>query len=538
MSKFTDPYVEGLARGWQIVDASALTGDRQLEADVVIVGTGAGGGVTAETLCKAGLKVVLLEEGPLKTTRDFKMRESEAYPSLYQESAARQTKDKGISILQGRTVGGSTTVNWTSSFRTPPDTLTFWQKNFGLKDHTVEQLQPWFEMMERRLHVQDWLTAPNANNNVLKVGAEKLGISWGHIRRNINGCWNLGYCGMGCPTNAKQSMLITTIPFALQHGATLVHHVRAHHLLLDGDRVLGVECQAMDQAGVRPGSARVKVKAPHVVLSAGAIGSPALLLRSKAPDPYKLVGSRTFLHPTTISMATMPGKIDASSGAPQSLYSDHFLHTQPVDGDIGFKIEVPPLHPLLASINVMASGEQHAQFMSQFQHVNAMLSLLRDGFHPQSTGGQVELRSDDTPVLDYKISEYVWQGVRHSLLAMGEMQFAAGATMAMPAHDQATPQTSFAAYKKALEALPMEVLRSRVVSAHVMGGCRMGSDPKNAVINADGQHHHLRNLHVIDGSMFPTSIGANPQLSIYGIAARNAAKLALQLTGKPVPALA
>ncbi len=99
MSKFTDPYVEGLARGWQIVDASALTGDRQLEADVVIVGTGAGGGVTAETLCKAGLKVVLLEEGPLKTTRDFKMRESEAYPSLYQESAARQTKDKGISII-------------------------------------------------------------------------------------------------------------------------------------------------------------------------------------------------------------------------------------------------------------------------------------------------------------------------------------------------------------------------------------------------------------------------------------------------------
>ena len=538
MSKFIDPYVEGLARGWQIVDASTLTADKQLEADVVIIGTGAGGGVTAETLCKAGLKVVLLEEGPLKTTRDFKMRESEAYPSLYQESAARQTKDKGISILQGRTVGGSTTVNWTSSFRTPPDTLRFWQQNFGLKDHTVEQLQPWFEMMERRLHVQDWLTAPNANNNVLKVGAEKLGISWGHIRRNINGCWNLGYCGMGCPTNAKQSMLITTIPFALDHGATLVHHVRAQQLVLDGDRVLGVACQAMDAAGVRPTSARVTVKARHVVLAAGAIGSPALLLRSKAPDPYKLVGRRTFLHPTTISMATMPEKIEANNGAPQSLYSDHFLHTQPVDGAMGFKIEVPPLHPMLASINVMASGEQHAQFMSQFPHVNAMLSLLRDGFHTQSTGGQVLLRSDGTPQLDYPISDYVWQGVRQSLLAMGEMQFAAGATMAMPAHDQATPQTTFAGYKQLVESLPMEVLRARVVSAHVMGGCRMGSDPKNAVVNADGQHHHLRNLHVIDGSMFPTSIGANPQLSIYGIAARNAAKLAQQLTGKPAPALA
>lgn len=538
MSKFIDPYVAGLERGWQIIDASTLVQDQQLEADVVIVGTGAGGGVTAETLSKAGLKVILLEEGPLKSTRDFKMRESEAYPSLYQESAARQTKDKGISILQGRTVGGSTTVNWTSCFRTPPDTLKFWQQNFGLKEHTVEQLQPWFEMMERRLHVQDWLTEPNANNSVLKAGAEKIGISWGKIRRNINGCWNLGYCGMGCPTNAKQSMLITTIPFALDHGATLVHHVRAHKLLLQGDQVSGVECQAMEVSGVHPSRLKLTVKARHVVLSAGAIGSPALLLRSNAPDPYKLVGSRTFLHPTTISMASMPDKIEANSGAPQSLYSDHFLHTQAVDAEMGFKIEVPPLHPLLASINVMATGPQHAEFMSNFPYVNAMLSLLRDGFHPQSVGGQVELRKDGTPLLDYKISDYVWEGVRRSLMVMGEMQFAAGAKMAMPAHDQATPQTTFAGYKKALEALPMEVLRSRVVSAHVIGGCGMGMDPKHSVIDGNGKHHHLSNLHVIDGSMFPTSIGANPQLSIYGIAARNASKLAQQLTGKPTPVLA
>lgn len=538
MSRLHDPIQEGLKRGWQVLGGAYGTRPEKMVCDVAIIGSGAGAGISAELLTRAGLKVVIVEEGPLQSSADFNQKEVEAYASLYQEGGVRKTKDKGINILQGRCVGGSTTVNWTSSFRTPAGTLAYWQEHYGLMDYTNDGLAPYFQQAETRLSITPWLTPPNENNDVLRRGAAKLGIPAAAILRNVKGCWNLGSCGMGCPTNAKQSMLITTIPFALQHGATLVHHVRAHHLLLDGDRVLGVECQAMDQAGVRPGSARVKVKAPHVVLSAGAIGSPALLLRSKAPDPYKLVGSRTFLHPTTISMATMPGKIDASSGAPQSLYSDHFLHTQPVDGDIGFKIEVPPLHPLLASINVMASGEQHAQFMSQFQHVNAMLSLLRDGFHPQSTGGQVELRSDDTPVLDYKISEYVWQGVRHSLLAMGEMQFAAGATMAMPAHDQATPQTSFAAYKKALEALPMEVLRSRVVSAHVMGGCRMGSDPKNAVINADGQHHHLRNLHVIDGSMFPTSIGANPQLSIYGIAARNAAKLALQLTGKPAPALA
>lgn len=538
MSQFHDPIVAGLERGWKVLDGAALAQDQTLEADVVIVGTGAGGGVTAETLARAGLKVILLEEGPLKSTRDFRMREAEAYPALYQESAARQTKDKGISILQGRSVGGSTTVNWTSSFRTPADTLKYWQTQFGLKDFTVEQLQPWFEMMERRLHIQDWNTAPNANNLVLKTGAEKLGISWGHIRRNINGCWNLGYCGMGCPTNAKQSMLITTVPTAMDLGATLLYRVRAEKLLLQGDRVQGVECRTMDAAGVAPGSVRLTLRARHVVLAAGAIGSPAILLRSDTPDPHQLLGTRTFLHPTTISMAVMPDKVEPFNGAPQSLYSDHFLHTQPVDGPIGFKMEVPPIHPILGAINIMQIGQQHAQYIQQLPYVNAIISLLRDGFHPDSVGGKVELRKDGTPLLDYPISDYVWEGVRRALKINGEMQFAAGAKMVMPAHDQSRPYYSVAELHAALDRLPMQILRARVVSAHVMGGCRMGSDEKNAVIDPDGRHYQLHNLHVIDGSMFPTSIGANPQLSIYGIAARNAAKLAQQLTGKAAPVLA
>jgi choline dehydrogenase-like flavoprotein len=113
--------IEGMGSGWKVIDASALVADRTLEADVAIVGSGAGGGIAAEILAKAGLKVAIVEEGPLKTSSDFKMREADAYPQLYQESAARKTKDKAINILQGRCVGGSTTVNWTSSFRTPAD---------------------------------------------------------------------------------------------------------------------------------------------------------------------------------------------------------------------------------------------------------------------------------------------------------------------------------------------------------------------------------------------------------------------------------
>ena len=142
-----DPVAAGIASGWDVIDASRLDHDMTLESDVVIVGTGAGGGTAAEILADAGLRVVLLEEGPLKSSRDFRMLESDAYPQLYQESAARKTKDRAINILQGRCVGGGTTVNWTSSFRTPPATLAYWQREFGLTDFTVEAMAPWFAKM-------------------------------------------------------------------------------------------------------------------------------------------------------------------------------------------------------------------------------------------------------------------------------------------------------------------------------------------------------------------------------------------------------
>lgn len=150
---FPDPYESGRAAGWKIVDASLLEQDLTLEADVVIVGSGAGGGTAAEILAESGWRVVLVEEGPLQTSRDFHMREAQAYPALYQESAARKTRDKAINILQGRCVGGSTTVNWTSSFRTPPATLLHWAKAHGLKGYGEAELAPWFERMEKRLNI-------------------------------------------------------------------------------------------------------------------------------------------------------------------------------------------------------------------------------------------------------------------------------------------------------------------------------------------------------------------------------------------------
>ena len=263
-----DPVAAGLARGWRVIDGATLVADQQLGCDVAIVGTGAGGGITADLLTRAGLDVVLIEEGPLKSSRDFKMREADAYPQLYWDSASRKTHDKAINILQGRAVGGSTTVNWTSSFRTPPETLKVWRERFGLKAFTEAALAPVFEQVERRLAIAPWTVPANENNDLLRRGAAALGIPTAAIRRNVRDCWNLGYCGMGCPTNAKQSMLVTCIPDALGRGARLFTRLRADRVAFVGNRVDHLVCRALRDDGLTPSGATLTVRARHVVLPA------------------------------------------------------------------------------------------------------------------------------------------------------------------------------------------------------------------------------------------------------------------------------
>ena len=384
------------------------------------------------------------------------------------------------------------------------------------------------DSVEERLGIAPWTVAPNANNSALARGASSLGIRWGAIRRNVRQCWNLGYCGLGCPTNAKQSMLVTTIPHALDRGATLVTRARAMRLVLRGDAVDSLESAAMDASGTAPSNRRIRVRARLYIAAAGAIGSPALLLRSSVPDPYAQVGIRTFLHPTVVSAALMPERVDGFAGAPQTVYSDHYLESVPIDGPVGFKLEAPPVHPVLAAITLPSHGSAHAAWMQRLPHMQVLIALLRDGFHRDSAGGRVRLARDGTPLLDYALTPYLLNGARRAMIAMAELQFAAGATSVMPVHDEGDGYPSLGAARAAISAFDLRPRATTVVSAHVMGGCALGPDPRRAVVDETGRHHHLANLYVVDGSLFPTSIGANPQLSIYAIAA----KLATGITGR------
>ncbi|MCP3986606.1 MAG: GMC family oxidoreductase [bacterium] len=515
----------------EIYSGAALERDLHLEADVVIVGSGAGGGVTAEILSQAGLRVVLLEEGAHRTSSDFDLRELSTFAKLYYDGGLRPTSDGAMGIVQGRTVGGSTTVNWTSCFRTPEQTLRFWREQLGLEGMTSADLEPWFERMEARLSIRPW-EFPNLNNQAMANGAEKLGWRYGAIPRNVLNCLNLGYCGLGCPMDRKQSMLVTTVPAALDHGAAMATRVRVERLEWSGDRVTGVDAITLDETGVHPSGHRVRVEAPWVVVAAGAINTPGLLMRSEVPDPHRLLGKRTFLQMHNYSLAVMPDRLDPFYGAPQSIYSDEFTWRDGVAGRAGFNLEAVGAQPVASMNFFKGMGDDLEAFARALPHRHTMVAQIRDGFHSESPGGQVELRTDGSAVLDYPINDYIWDGVRSSYLVMAECQFAAGATEVRPATSDAAGYRSWAEARSAISSLPLRAPNVFLNSTHPLGGCGMGRDATRGVVRPDGRHHQLENLMVIDGSVFPTSLGVNPSLSIYALAARNAEKLVATIAGR------
>lgn len=525
-----DPWKDGIEAGWKVIDAATLDNDLNLEGDVIIIGTGAGGAVSAEILSRAGLKVVMVEAARLKSTHAFDMDEGAAYRDLYQEGATRMSKDTAISILQGRAVGGTTVVNWTSSFRTPDQVLDHWAENYGTRGLSASEMAPWFDRMEQRLKISKWIVPPNFNNAIIKTAAEKLGWHWDTIPRNVEGCWNLGYCGTGCPTNAKQSMLVTTLPEAMSAGATLVHSAEAWTLEHDGTRVSAVQCRALN-ARKQPTGRQIRLRAPTIIAAGGGINTPGLLLRSRVPDPHKRVGARTTLHVVSTAFGVFEDEVAGYYGAPQSIYSDEFVWRDGVSGKIGYKLEVMPVHPGVSSVLMDVPGPRHAQEMQDLPNLSIGLALMRDGFHEQSQGGRVELRDDDTPVVDYPVNDYLMEGTRAGILTQAEMYFAAGARKVRARHADAHWHQSWAAAREEINNLHYAAHYVPLGSAHVMGGCALGEDQQLCVTNSQGRYHHLDNLYVFDGSLFPTSLGVNPQLSIYGMTAKLASELAQGLVG-------
>jgi choline dehydrogenase-like flavoprotein len=488
------------------LDANGSVG-QFLKPEVCIIGSGAGGAVAAALLAAAGRSVLVVEEGGHRTSQHFRMREDEAFAQLYQESGARATKDLGITILQGRTVGGTTVVNWTTSFRTPDTVL----------EHSPAELAPHFAAVEERLSIAEIpLEESNRNNRLLYEGCKAIGLPAAPTRRNVKRCMKSGYCGMGCPIDAKQSMLVTYLPDAVAKGATVIYRCRVDRLELEGDRVVRAQASILDpEDGHTPTGRLLTIEAKRFLLSAGAINSPAILIRSGLGGKDSPVGRRTFLHPVAAVTGRYQDPVEGYYGAPQSIASHALAHRG--DG-IGLFLEAAPIHPVLASTALTGIGQAHRAAMRELSRLTGHLALAIDGFDPSETGGTVEVRPSGAPVVDYPLPPRVWEGLRTGTKMLARINLAAGADLVRTAHDPAVEIRSEADLAK-IDAAPFESNRVGVFSAHVMGGCALGGDPKSAVVRPDDlRHHRVQNLHIVDGSVLPTSLGVNPQETIYGIA--------------------
>jgi len=484
----------------------------ELTCDVAIVGSGAGGSIVAARLAARGLKVVVIEEGQLFEAKDFDSLERSAYPALYQEGGSRTTDDLGVVILQGKSVGGGTTVNWMTSLRTPASTLDAWRDRHSVVGMDKATLDPIWDDIERRLSVHQATDADvNVNNRVLLDGAKRLGWSTDLLPRNTDErCTNLGVCGMGCPVDGKRSATLTYLSDAVQSGATVVSETKAVRLVRGGDSISALECEVRD--GERP-HGLLTIRAERFVLAGGAINSPALLIRSGLGDEN--TGRRTWLHPVVAMAAIFADEVRPWEGSPQSVGSHQFADR----GDrMGFFLETPPIHPMLAAMSIPSFGTTHRELLQLLPNLTAMIALCIDGFHDDEPGGSVIVDRSGRIRLRYPFVSRFREAAVEAMKAMAQIALEAGADRIMSFHSKPVEIRGTQDLGKISEA-PFGPLHLSVFSAHQLGGCAMGENPGRAVVNSRGRHHQLRNLYIADGSIFPTGLGVNPMLTIYAAAA-------------------
>jgi choline dehydrogenase-like flavoprotein len=491
--------------------------DLTLECDVCVVGSGAGGAVVAQRLATAGKRVIVLEDGGYHTSDTFDLTERTMFARLYQEGGALATADQSMAITQGRAVGGTTVINWTTCFRTPERVFDHWAEHHGVEGITHAALVPHWEAIEQRLNVVKMrLDQVNRNNRVTWRGLEALGWHRDLLSRNVKNCAHTGYCGMGCVIDAKQSMLVTFVPEAVQAGAEVYANAWVERLEVDGRRVTGVVARVRSPRNDRFSGRTITVRARATVLAGGAINTPAILLRSGI-DPSGRTGKRTFFHPAVGGVGVHAERVEPFVGSPQYVYSDQFVDRGP--DRMGFLIEGAPMFPLTTGAFPLALGAERQAIMELLPYSSLTGILLHDGFDraDPDEGATITVSDGGRPQIHYKWTERLREALRAGTEAALEVQLAAGARQVFSNH-------TF--YARDRDELERELARASfepgqvpVFVAHCMGGCAMGTDPSTSVVDSRTMRHHaVDDVFVVDGSVYPTSLTVNPQISIYGLA--------------------
>lgn len=500
-----------------VITAATFRDGAVITADAIVIGSGAGGAVAAARLAEAGKRVIILESGEFVPSDEFTEREGPMIERLYAEGGLRATDDLAVSMLQGATVGGSTTVNWMIMLRTPAHVLDEWTQRFGLEGMSAAEMAPTFDRIEGEVHsrlVPDDAHSPN--NRLLLDGARALGWKVEPAMINARGCVRSGFCGQGCRYDAKQGTQQTYLPRALVSGATLYANTRAIRIevLTRSGGADGLMPTKRVTAVVRaPGDAtpsrNLILEAPIVIVSGGAVETPLLLQRSGMGGGG--VGRYLRLHPTTAVLGMHDIEINGAAGIPLSAMCDEFIRRD--DNGYGFWLECPPLHPSLGAAALPGFGTPHAALMQRFPHIASVIALTRDGSDRDASSGSVLMDRNGNPHIQYALTARDAANVVASIEAAARVQLEAGAREVYTLHN--TPVVIRNSRDlSAIHTRSVAANRVGLFSAHVNGTARIGINPATSGVAPDGQRHGVRGVYVFDGSMLPTGVGVNPQETI------------------------
>lgn len=489
----------------QILRAAEWEGDDVLECDVVVIGTGAGGAVVGKELAERGHAVVFVEEGEHYTREAFNGSMLRAHGVFYRNAMVMGNAPMPTFI--GRLLGGSTAVNGGTSFRTPPWVLDDWCSRLGTEEFSPASMAPVFERVERVLQVgipERRFIGPIAD--IIGRGCDAYGWHHAPIARNAVGCEGGGFCDFGCATGAKRSTEISYLPGALNRGAIALTGLRADRILKERGRAVGVE-------GVASNGRRLTVRARAVVLAAGAIPTPAFLLKHDLCNTSGQVGKNLTLHPSGAIMGVFEERTDPGKYIPQAYHSAEFLRQ-------GVLLSAAQPDYNIGAVMFPYSGRRLMEALDLLPHIAGVAVVLRD----TTANGRVYRDVADKPVVTYNLQPRDVENFHFGLIRAAEMFFAAGAKRLIPAlvgGDFIDGPADLAALRKR----PPHVSQIALTSYHPLGTCKMGHDPKTSVVGLDHQTHDVPGLYIVDGSTVPTALGVNPQITIMAMATRAAGKI-------------